>query len=84
MCKLSSMIIHNLNAEEIVPFNSEADAKLVIDPNAVLSFPITVDTEAPEVLDMTVREAEGRFYATITVRDNEYVSAVVFNRRKNS
>ena len=43
MCKLSSMIIHNLNAEEIVSFNSEADAKLVIDPNAVLSFPISVE-----------------------------------------
>ena len=36
------MIIHNLNAEEIVPFNSEADAKLIIDPNAVLSFPVTI------------------------------------------
>ena len=42
MCKLSSMIIHNFNAEEIVPFDSKADAKLIIDPNAVLSFPITV------------------------------------------
>ena len=46
------------------------------------SFPITIDTEAPEVLDMTVREAEGRFYATITVRDNEYVAAVVLTDAK--
>ena len=43
MCKLSSMIIHYFNAEEIGPFNSEADAKLIIDPNAVLSFPITME-----------------------------------------
>ena len=46
------------------------------------SFPITIDTDAPEVLDMSVREAEGRFYATITVRDNEYVAAVVLTDAK--
>ena len=46
------------------------------------SFPITIDTEAPEVLDMSIREAEGRFYATITVRDNAYVAAVVLTDAK--
>ena len=38
---------------------------------------ITVDTEAPEVVDMSVRESEGRYYATVTVKDNQYVAAVV-------
>ena len=48
------------------------------------SFPITVDTEAPEVLDMTVRESEGRFYATITLHDNQYVAALVLSDAKYS
>ena len=48
------------------------------------SFPITVDTEAPEVLDMTVRESEGRYYATITLTDNQYVAAVVLTDAKYS
>ncbi len=43
------------------------------------SFPITVDTEAPEMLDYSVRESEGRYYADITVRDNQYVAAVVLS-----
>ena len=48
------------------------------------SFPITIDTEAPEVLNMEVRESEGRYYATITVRDNEYAAAVVLTDSKYS
>ena len=46
------------------------------------SFPITVDTEAPEVVDMSVRESEGRYYATVTVKDNQYVAAVVLTDSK--
>ena len=48
------------------------------------SFPITVDTDKPEVLDMTVRESEGRYYATITLTDNQYVAAVVLTDAKYS
>lgn len=48
------------------------------------SFPITIDTEDPEVLSMEVREAEGRYYATIEVRDNQYVSAIVLTDSKYS
>ena len=40
-------------------------------------FPITIDTQEPEVTEMTVRESEGRYYATLTLTDNQYVSAVV-------
>lgn len=41
------------------------------------SFPITIDTEGPELLETSVREAEGRYYATLTFKDNQYAAAVV-------
>lgn len=47
-------------------------------------FPITVDTEKPEVTRMTVREEEGRYYATLAVTDNQYVAAVVLTDAKNT
>ena len=48
------------------------------------SFPITVDTEKPEVTDISIRESEGRYYATITLKDNQYVAAVVLTDAKYS
>ena len=48
------------------------------------AFPITIDTQEPEITEMTVRESEGRYYATLTMTDNQYVSAVVLTDPKHS
>ncbi len=37
-----SVIIDNLNIEEIIAFHQKANPVLIIDPNAVLSLPVTV------------------------------------------
>lgn len=47
-------------------------------------FPITIDTQEPEITEMTVRESEGRYYATLTFTDNQYVAAVVLTDAKHS
>ena len=47
-------------------------------------FPITIDTQEPEITEMTVRESEGRYYATLTLTDNQYVAAVVLTDAKHS
>ena len=42
-----SVIIDNLNIEEIIAFHLKANPVLIIDPNAVLSLPVTVKLLQP-------------------------------------
>ena len=37
-----SVIIDNLHIKEVVAFDTKADPVLIVDPNAVLSFPVTI------------------------------------------
>ena len=48
------------------------------------SFPITIDNEDPHASDLKVTEAEGRYYLSMDVSDNQYVSAIVFYNLRNS
>ena len=48
------------------------------------SFPITIDNEDPHASDLKVTEAEGRYYLSLDVSDNQYVSAIVFYNFRNS
>ena len=70
-----------------LPNNAKAtvrvEAELIYDEHeannqrSAWEFPITIDTEEPQIQEMTVRESEGRYYATLTLTDNQYVAAVV-------
>ena len=48
------------------------------------SFPITIDNEDPYASNLKVTEAEGRYYLSMDVSDNQYVSAIVFYNLRNS
>ena len=48
------------------------------------SFPITIDNEDPYAGNLKVTEAEGRYYLSLDVSDNQYVSAIVFYNLRNS
>ena len=48
------------------------------------SFPITIDNEDPHASNLKVTEAEGRYYLSLDVSDNQYVSAIVFYNLRNS
>ena len=48
------------------------------------SFPITIDNEDPYASNLKVTEAEGRYYLSLDVSDNQYVSAIVFYNLRNS
>ena len=48
------------------------------------SFPITIDNEDPNASNLKVTEAEGRYYLSLDVSDNQYVSAIVFYNLRNS
>lgn len=48
------------------------------------SFPITIDNEDPHASDLKVTEAEGRYYLSLDISDNQYVSAIVFYNLRNS
>ena len=48
------------------------------------SFPITIDNEDPHASDLKVTEPEGRYYLSLDVSDNQYVSAIVFYNLRNS
>ena len=48
------------------------------------SFPITIDNEDPHASNLKVTEAEGRYYLSMDVSDNQYVSAIVFYNLRNS
>lgn len=81
-------------AGSTLPNNAKAtvrmEAELVYDEHEAHNqrtsweFPITIDTEEPQISGMTVRESEGRYYATLTLRDNQYVAAVVLTDPQHS
>ena len=48
------------------------------------SFPITIDNEDPHASNLKVTEAEGRYYLSLDVSDNQYVTAIVFYNLRNS
>ena len=48
------------------------------------SFPISIDNEDPHASNLKVTEAEGRYYLSLDVSDNQYVSAIVFYNLRNS
>lgn len=43
------------------------------------SFPITIDTEEPEAKDITVTNENGKYYVSLNVTDNQYVSNVTIS-----
>ena len=48
------------------------------------SFPITIDTEEPEATDITVTNENGKYYVSLNVTDNQYVSNVTISNNAES
>lgn len=82
--KYGSALPNNTKATVTVTAVPMYDAHKANNARDSWSFPITIDTEGPELLESTVREAEGRYYATLTFRDNQYAAAVVLTDAKYS
>ena len=48
------------------------------------SFPITIDTEEPEATDITVSNENGKYYVSLKVTDNQFVSNVTISNNAES
>lgn len=48
------------------------------------SFPITIDTEEPEAKDITVSNENGKYYVSLKVTDNQFVSNVIISNNAES
>lgn len=48
------------------------------------SFPITIDTEEPEAEDITVSNENGKYYVSLKVKDNQFVSNVTISNNAES
>lgn len=48
------------------------------------SFPITIDTEEPEAKDITVSNENGKYYVSLKVTDNQFVSNVTISNNAQS
>ena len=48
------------------------------------SFPITIDTEEPETKDITVSNENGKYYVSLKVTDNQFVSNVTISNNAES
>lgn len=48
------------------------------------SFPITIDTEEPEAKDITVSSENGKYYVSLKVKDNQFVSNVTISNNAES
>lgn len=48
------------------------------------SFPITIDTEEPEAEDITVSNENGKYYVSLKVTDNQFVSNVTISNNAQS
>ena len=48
------------------------------------SFPITIDTEEPEAKDITVSNENGKYYVSLKVTDNQFVSNVTISNNAES
>ena len=48
------------------------------------SFPITIDTEEPEAKDITVSNENGKYYVSLKVKDNQFVSNVTISNNAES
>ena len=48
------------------------------------SFPITIDTEEPEAKDITVSNEKGKYYVSLKVTDNQFVSNVTISNNAES
>lgn len=48
------------------------------------SFPITIDTEEPEAEDITVSNENGKYYVSLKVTDNQFVSNVTISNNAES
>lgn len=48
------------------------------------SFPITIDTEEPEAEDITVSSENGKYYVSLKVTDNQFVSNVTISNNAES
>ena len=48
------------------------------------SFPITIDTEEPEAKDITVSSENGKYYVSLKVTDNQFVSNVTISNNAES
>lgn len=48
------------------------------------SFPITIDTEEPEAEDITVSNENGKYYVSLEVKDNQFVSNVTISNNAES
>ncbi|MBS4880583.1 MAG: S8 family serine peptidase [Firmicutes bacterium] len=47
-------------------------------------FPITIDTEEPEAKDITVSNENGKYYVSLKVKDNQFVSNVTISNNAES
>ena len=48
------------------------------------SFPITIDTEEPEASNITVSNENGKYYVSLKVKDNQFVSNVTISNNAES
>lgn len=74
------------NTKAIVTITGELayDGHAAHNQKASWSFPITINTEEPEAQDITVTSENGKYYVSLKVTDNQYVSNVTISNNAGS
>lgn len=74
------------NDKVIVTVSGELsyDKHVVNNQKSSWSFPITIDTEEPEAKDITVSNENGKYYVSLKVTDNQFVSNVTISNNAES
>lgn len=74
------------NDKVIVTVSGELsyDKRVANNQKSSWSFPITIDTEEPEAKDITVSNENGKYYVSLKVTDNQFVSNVTISNNAES
>lgn len=74
------------NDKVIVTVSGELsyDKRVANNQKSSWSFPITIDTEEPEAKDITVSNENGKYYVSLKVKDNQFVSNVTISNNAES
>lgn len=74
------------NDKVIVTVSGELsyDKRVANNQKSSWSFPITIDTEEPEAKDITVSNENGKYYVSLEVKDNQFVSNVTISNNAES
>ena len=74
------------NDKVIVTVSGELsyDKRVANNQKSSWSFPITIDTEEPEAKGITVSNENGKYYVSLEVKDNQFVSNVTISNNAES